>query len=151
MSSEECAEFLASQRVVTCASIGPNGRPHLMPLWYVPEDGTLLCWTYAASQKARNLGRLPQATLQIEAGVSYDELRGVMMECDVELIRETERVQAAGVAIALRYAPFELAPGQEPPPELVEYVSRQALKRVALRFVPTRTVTWDHRKLAGAY
>lgn len=151
MSSQERTDFLASQRVVTCASIGPNGRPHLMPLWYVPEEGRLLCWTYAASQKTKNLERLPQATLQIEAGVSYDELRGVMMECDVELIRDPERVQAAGLAIALRYAPFELAPGQDPPPELVEFVSRQAAKRVALQFVPTRTVTWDHRKLAGAY
>ena len=151
MSAEECREFLATQRVVTCASVGPNGRPHLMPLWYVPSDDVLLCWTYAASQKAKNLERLPQATLQVEAGVGYDELRGVMMECDVELIREPERVKAAGLAIALRYAPVELEPGAEPPPQLVEFVARQAAKRVALRFTPTRAVTWDHRKLGGSY
>src|SRR5690349_14679396 len=112
MSDEERREFLGAQRVVTCASIGPNGRPHLMPLWYVLDGEALVCWTYAASQKARNLERLPQATLQVEAGVEYSELRGVMMECEVELIREPDRVRDAGLAIALRYAPFELEAGE---------------------------------------
>jgi hypothetical protein len=32
-----------------------------------------------------------------------------------------------------------------------QMVEKQAPKRVGLRFLPTRTVTWDHRKLAGAY
>src|SRR5579859_1507240 len=145
MSSEERGEFLGGQRVVTCATIGPNGRPHLMPLWYVVDGDAIVCWTYAASQKVKNLERLAQATLQVEAGVEYSELRGVMMECDVELIREPERVRAAGMAIALRYAPLE--PGAEPPPELIEFVGRQATKRVGLRFTPTRTASWDHRKL----
>src|SRR5579871_3620018 len=107
MSSEERGEFLGGQRVVTCATIGPNGRPHLMPLWYVVDGDAIVCWTYAASQKVKNLERLAQATLQVEAGAEYSELRGVMMECDVELIREPERVRAAGMAIALRYAPLE--------------------------------------------
>ena len=30
-------------------------------------------------------------------------------------------------------------------------VAKQAQKRVGLTFVPTRTVSWDHRKLHGAY
>lgn len=147
MTPEERREFLDGQRVVTCATIGPNGRPHLMPLWYVLDGDAVVCWTYAASQKVKNLERLPQATLQVEAGVEYSELRGVMMECDAELLREPEQVRATGIAIALRYAPVELEQGAEPPPELVEFVSRQARKRVGLRFVPTRTASWDHRKL----
>src|SRR5438094_3085312 len=68
MSEAELARFLGEERVVTCASIGPNGRPHLMPLWYVVDDGVVTAWTYAKSQKVRNLERKPQATLQVEAG-----------------------------------------------------------------------------------
>jgi nitroimidazol reductase NimA-like FMN-containing flavoprotein (pyridoxamine 5'-phosphate oxidase superfamily) len=64
MTDDEVASFLDEQRVVTCASIGPDGRPHLMPPWFVPDDGTLLAWTYAASQKAVNLRRDPRPTLQ---------------------------------------------------------------------------------------
>jgi PPOX class probable F420-dependent enzyme len=150
MRASERAAFITESRVMTCATIGPGGRPHLMPLWYAPEGETLLAWTYAASQKARNLERLPQATLQIEAGVTYEELRGVMLECDVELIRETERVQEAGLSIALRYAPGEMTVA-DAPPELVEFVARQARKRVLMRFTATRIVSWDHRKLGGGY
>ncbi|HZU39921.1 MAG TPA: pyridoxamine 5'-phosphate oxidase family protein [Solirubrobacteraceae bacterium] len=150
MSPDEVAAFLAQERTVTCATIGRGGRPHLMPLWYALDGEAILCWTYASSQKAKNLERLAQATLQVEAGLSYEELRGVMMECDVELIREPERVREIGLAIALRYAPGQLT-AETAPAGLHEFVARQATKRVGMRFTPTRTVSWDHRKLGGAY
>ena len=142
MSADELLAFLEEEKVVTCATIGPKGRPHLMPLWYVVDGNgdTLRGWTYAKSQKAKNLERDPHATLQIEAGVAYEELRGVMMECDVELVRED--VAAYGVALFERYAPGV---------DVGDMVRSQAPKRVGLRFVPTRTVTWDHRKLGGSY
>ena len=140
MSQDELSSFLDEQRVMTCATIGPNGRPHLMPLWYAVVNDDLIGWTYAKSQKAKNLERDPHATLQIESGVQYDELRGVMMECDVELAREN--VEAFGTALFERYAPGI---------DVSEMISRQAPKRVGLRFTPTRTVSWDHRKLGGTY
>ncbi len=150
MSPDEVRAFVAEPQVVTCATVGPNGRPHLMPLWYVPDGEALLAWTYAASQKAKNLERVPQATLQIEAGVSYEELRGVMMECDVELVRDIENVRATGLRIVLRYAPGQPSP-DEAPQEVADMVAKQAPKRLVMRFTPTRTVTWDHHKLGGVY
>jgi len=144
MSSEEVRAFIASERVVTCATVGPGGRPHLMPLWYVPDDDAILAWTYRRSQKARNLQRLPQATLQFETGETYDQLRGVMSECDVELIEEVQRVAEIGLAVLARYAGGE-SEGMR------EGVAAQAPKRIGLRFTPTRTVSWDHRKLGGGY
>ena len=147
MSDAELAALLAEERVVTCATIGPNGRPHLMPLWYVVEGKTITSWTFAKSQKARNLERLPQATLQVEAGAGYQELRGAMLECDVELVRELDAVIAIGRALAVRYAGAGGPTG--PSVEGDAAVARQAPKRVGLRFHPTRIVTWDHRKLAA--
>ena len=140
MTEDELRSFIEEQKVVTCATIGPNGRPHLMPLWYVADGHDLIGWTYAKSQKAKNLERDPRATLQIEAGVQYEELRGVMMECDVELARDD--VEAFGTALFERYAPGA---------DVSEMIAQQAPKRVGLRFSPTRTVTWDHRKLGGTY
>ena len=146
MSDEELRAFLAEQMIVSCATLGPNGRPHLVPLWYV-QDGTALSgWTYAKSQKTKNLERDPRATLQVEDGVQYHELRGVMMECDVELERDVERVADVGMALFARYAG-----GAELPPETRDMVLAQAPKRVGLRFVPTRIVSWDHSKLGGTY
>ena len=150
MSDDELRDFLAGQKVVTVATTGPNGRPHLMPLWYVLEpDGDLIAWTFAKSQKAKNLGRDPRATLQVEDGVEYQELRGVMLECDVEIESDTGRVTDYGMAIFERYAPSD--DGGALPPEVREMVEQQAPKRIGMRFHTTRTISWDHRKLDGTY
>jgi hypothetical protein len=158
MDEAELVSFLAEERIVTCATMGPRGWPHLMPLWYVvreSDDGVgpqIWAWTYAASQKVRNLEREPRATLQVEAGEQYQELRGAMFECEVVIHRDVETVGALGQEIFRRYA----APRGEPsvdelPQEVAAMVDKQAAKRVALEFVERRRATWDHRKLAGVY
>lgn len=141
MSEAELAAFLGAQRTVTCATIGPEGRPHLVALWYVPAAGRLDCWAYAASQKARNLARDPRATLLTEAGTTYQELRGASLECDAELVRDPAQVLDIGVALATRYS------GATPTPDLRAALGPQAAKRVGIRFHPTRVSSWDHRKL----
>src|SRR4029453_16682964 len=108
MSEAEVAAFLEEQRPVICATVGPGGRPHLAALWFLPTDGRLDCWTYAASQKARNLERALRGTLLTEAGTAYQELRGVSVECDAELVRDPGQVLDLGVALAVRYG---AAPG----------------------------------------
>jgi PPOX class probable F420-dependent enzyme len=143
MTDEEVRAFLDEQMVMQCATVGPRGVPHMVPLWYVRDGAELRGWTYAKSQKARNLERDPRATLGIEDGVEYQELRGVMFECDVLVERDTERVAEYGLELVDRYAGGA--------PEMKDFFRRQARKRVGLRFVPTRTVSWDHRKLGGAY
>src|SRR2546423_15551581 len=106
MTGDELREFVAEHKVMTVGTLGPHGRPHLMPLWYVPqEDGDLIGWTFAKSQKAKNLERDPRATVQIEDGVEYQELRGAMLECDVDLARDTGAVTSYGIDIFERYAP----------------------------------------------
>lgn len=165
MSEQEAASFLAGERTVTCATVGVRGWPHLMPLWYVlrdaPAEGSdpptpptprLWAWTYAASQKVRNLERDARATLQVEAGELYQELRGVMLECEVKIHRELETVAALGNEIFRRYAvPRGEPPAAELPAEVAAMVDKQAAKRVALEFVERRRTNWDHRKLGGVY
>jgi PPOX class probable F420-dependent enzyme len=145
MTEDELRAFLAEQMVMQCATVGPRGVPHMVPLWFVTEDDQLVGWTYAKSQKARNLERDPRATLGMEDGVEYQELRGVMFECDVEIERDPSLVEGYGLRLFERYAGGGLTP------EIREMVAKQAQKRIGLRFAPTRTVTWDHRKLGGAY
>jgi PPOX class probable F420-dependent enzyme len=144
MSDAEVADFLDRQRIVVCASNGPRGWPHLMPLWYVVRDGEIWAWTYAKSQKVRNLERDPRATLQLEDGERYEELRGVMVEAHTEIHPEIELVTEIGTALLGRYTG---AAGRE----LRAGVRRQAAKRVAIQFIARRTASWDHRKLAGTY
>jgi general stress protein 26 len=146
MTPDEVREFLTEQRVLTCATHGARGWPHLMPLWYVVRGDEIWAWTFAKSQKTRNLERDPRATLQIETGDQYQELRGVMLECDTILHRDLDTIAALGVEIMSRYAP-----GAELDEGGVAMVRAQAPKRVGLQFVERHRATWDHRKLGGVY
>jgi hypothetical protein len=144
MSDGEVGAFLVEMMVMQCATNGPRGVPHLVPLWFVGDASELRGWTYAKSQKARNLERDPRATVGLEDGVQYHELRGVTFECDVRLSRDPEDVERFGLELFSRYA-------GELNDDIRAMVAAQAQKRVGLTFVPIRTVTWDHRKLHGAY
>ena len=104
MSDEELEAFLAEQMVMQCATVGPRGLPHMVPLWFVADGTALSGWTYAKSQKARNLERDPRATLGIEDGVEYHELRGVMLECEVDVERDPAEVENYGLALFERSA-----------------------------------------------
>ncbi len=144
MSDEEVRAFLEEKMVMQCATVGPHGRPHMVPLWFVGDASELRGWTYAKSQKARNLERDPRATVGLEDGVQYNELRGVTFECDVRLSRDPEDVERFGLELFGRYA-------GEVNDDIRAMVAAQAQKRVGLTFVPTRLVSWDHRKLGGVY
>ena len=89
--------------MVVCATNGRDGWPHLMPLWYVVRDGELWSWTYAKSQKVRNLERDDRVTLQVETGEQYDQLRGVMIKARVVLHRERRGRRRAGHRDLPRY------------------------------------------------
>jgi PPOX class probable F420-dependent enzyme len=145
LSAGEVADLLAASRTVTCATNGRDGWPHLTPLWYVVRADAVWAWTYAKSQKVRNLERDPRCTLQVEAGTEYTELRGVMLDCDAVIHRELDDVAALGAEIAARYGGADLTP------ELAAAMRAQAAKRVALQFVERRRASWDHRKLGGTY
>jgi PPOX class probable F420-dependent enzyme len=145
MSDAEAAAFLADERTLVCATNGRDGWPHLMPLWYVVRAGELWAWTYAKSQKVRNLERDPRCTIQVEAGEEYSELRGVMIRAECELIADPDAIAAIGAELAVRYGGASLSD------ELGEAMRRQAAKRIGMRFVARETATWDHRKLGGGY
>jgi hypothetical protein len=146
MRPEEAQAFLEEQRTVTCATNGRDGFPHLMPLWYVLRESRLWAWTYGKAQKTKNLERDPRATLQVEAGLAYEELRGVMLRCDVVIHRELEIVEGIAMELVDRYS----GPGPEFD-GVRDGFRKQAPKRVGLEFVERERVTWDHRKLGGAY
>jgi PPOX class probable F420-dependent enzyme len=147
LSPEEQRELLESERVAVVASQGPRGWPHVMPLWYVLRTGSIWVWTYAKSQKVRNLERDPRATVLVETGVEYSELRGVQIEAEAILHRDIDTVFEFAKELTVRYAEgIESVEG-----DAAEGLKAQAPKRVAIEFEPRRVATWDHRKLGGVY
>jgi PPOX class probable F420-dependent enzyme len=147
LTEDERRELVESGRIVVVSSLGPRGWPHVMPLWYVPREGEVWVWTYAKSQKVRNLERDPRATLLIETGTEYSELRGVQIEAEAELIRDTDRVVEFAKELTIRYGEgISSVEG-----DTAAGLEAQAPKRVAIHFHPRRIATWDHRKLGGTY
>jgi len=147
MTPEEQLELLDSERVVVISSHGPRGWPHSMPMWFTVRDGEIWVWTFAKSQKVKNLERDNRCTLLVEAGHEYQELRGIQIEAEAEIIRDTDRVLDFAKELTVRYADGIDELGDDAAAAL----EAQAPKRVAIRFQPVRTATWDHRKLGGGY
>lgn len=148
MTDEEVLTFLDEEKTLVCATVGKDGWPHLMPLWYVVRDGTIWAWTFGKSQKVKNLERDVRATVQVEAGEEYQVLRGVMLKTEVRLHTDLETVLGVGIDVMQRYG----GGLGEVTDDVRAMISKQAEKRVALEFVETSRATWDHRKLgSGVY
>jgi PPOX class probable F420-dependent enzyme len=147
LSPAEQRELLDSERVVVVSSIGPRGWPHSMPMWFVLREGEIWVWSYAKAQKVRNLERDRRATLLVETGTEYVELRGVQIEAEAEIIRDPETVLEFGHELSIRYAEgIDSIEG-----DAAAALAAQAAKRVAIRFAARRVASWDHRKLGGTY
>jgi hypothetical protein len=114
-------------------------------MWYGFIEGTPAFWTYAKSQKIVNLRRDPRLTCLVEAGDAYQELRGVELVADAELITAPVQVLAFGVQLTERYQGITVT---EP---MLPALRKNAAKRVVVRLAVVRTVSWDHRKLGGVY
>ena len=142
MSDEEVADLLGSAAKVQVATLNPDGTPHLTTLFHVVRDGRIAFWTYAASQKVRNLERDPRITCLVEDGEDYFALRGVSVSGRAAILREPDDVRSVGLAVAAR-----MARGVELGEAGRAEVARQATKRVAIVVTPHRTASWDHGKL----
>jgi PPOX class probable F420-dependent enzyme len=142
MTPAEVAEFLARSRTATVASIGPDGMPHLVAMWYGIIGDAVYIETKAKSQKAVNLRRDPRMAFMVEAGTSYDSLRGVSLEGTAVIIEESdgEEYWAAARSVYERYT----GPYTEEARPVLDFMMN---KRVVVKLVPERVRSWDHRKL----
>ncbi len=144
MSDEEIHAFLEEQRTLQVATIDHDSFPHLVAMWYVLVNDEVAFWTYARSQKAINLRRDPRLTCLVEAGTSYEKLRGVQIKGHAVISDDLATVLQLGEAIWERYT----GPLNEHTRPMVE---AQAIKRVAIVVKPVEIVSWDHGKLGGGY
>jgi PPOX class probable F420-dependent enzyme len=140
MGHDEVAEFLHQQRSSTVATYGPNGQIHLVGMWYAVKDQTVWFETKAKAQKVVNLRRDPRMSFLVEAGHTYDQLRGVAMEGTGVVIEDPDVVWGVCVSIFERYH------GQYSE-EMRPFVELMAKNRVVVRLDVDRTRSWDHRKL----
>ena len=140
LSDEELQQLLAGTRSMTMATIGADGQPHLVAMWFALIDGDVCFETKAKSQKAVNLRRDPRISCLVEDGSVYEDLRGAAIEGRAEVTDDPELLWRIGVNIWERY----YGPYDESLRPMVEVMLN---KRVAVRVKADRIRSWDHRKL----
>jgi PPOX class probable F420-dependent enzyme len=140
LTDAEVDELLAGTRTATLATIGPDGRPHLVAMWFAVVDGDICFETKAKSQKAVNLRRDPRVSVLVEDGTTYEDLRGVSIEGTAEVSDDGELLWRIGVGVWERY----YGPYTE---DVRPFVEAMLNKRVAVRVTADRVRSWDHRKL----
>lgn len=142
LTPEEARRFLEESRTATFASNGRDGYPHLIAMWYAVDGDDVIMTTYGKSQKAINLRRDPRATFMLEAGETYDQLRGLMIRGRAEIIEDVDAVTQVLLKVGAKMSGnASMTSAQN------EAVRKQASKRIAIRFHPEKIASWDHRKL----
>jgi PPOX class probable F420-dependent enzyme len=144
MSEDEVRGFLGGAKKVQVATVNADGSPHLTTLFYVVADGRIAFWTYASSQKIRNLERDPRISCLVEDGEDYFELRGVSVTGRAELVREEDRIREIGTAVARR-----MVDGADIGEIGAAEVERQVRKRVGVLVTADRVASWDHGKMTS--
>ena len=139
MTDAETTTFLERSRIANLATLGRDGTPHLVAMWYGLIDGEIWFETKAKSQKAVNLRRDPRLTVLIEDGHTYDTLRGVSIEGHAEIVDDAESISKVGISVWERYT----GPYSE---EVKPLVDQMMNKRIAVRVAVDRVRSWDHRK-----
>ena len=145
MTEAEVDAFLEEQRTMSVATIGADGRPHVVAMWYAFVDGALCFWTFAKSQKIANLRRDNRITCLVEDVDVYANLRGVELVARAHITDDEDEVIKFGVVESARYQNVPVNDA------MMAAVKKMANKRVVVRIEIERVVSWDHRKLAGGY
>ncbi len=147
MTPQELSAYLAGQRRIILITNGVGGLPHPMPMNYgIDAKGRIVIATFRKSQKVKNLERDSRATLLVESGEAYPELKSAILYCDTEIIGDAE-----GIAANMALVRAGDAMSGSLSAEMSDQVRASLAKRVVLRFTPFRVVSWDHGKLGGVY
>lgn len=145
LTDDEQAQFLKDGWTLQVASMGPKGYPHLVAMWYVLIDGKVHFTTFRKSQKVLNLRRDPKITVMCESGKLYNELKGLVIEGNAEIIEDTPYVANVMAHVGEKYNGIPVAT------DTPEAALKVASKRVAIRIDPVDIYSWDHSKLGGRY
>jgi PPOX class probable F420-dependent enzyme len=149
MTDAEIRDFLRTRKTIILSSIGPDGVPHPMPMWFATDDDlTISMATFRGTQKIVNLKRDPRVSLLVEAGREYSTLKGVVIYGTAELSENVDAILAT-LEAASQKETTEAAAGTRT--AMNEGMRKSAAKRILIRIKPDRIVSWDHSKLDGIY
>jgi hypothetical protein len=142
MSPEELDRFLGEERTCRVATVGHDGAPHNAPLWFVWDGRALWLNSIVKSQRWTDVARDPRASVVIDAGQAYGELRGAELIGRFERVGEAPRTDAPNPQLV---TPERLFAEKFAGSDTFTPDGRHAW----LRLEPEKIVSWDFRKLGS--
>jgi len=141
MTADEQDAFLRIQPICRVATVGPGGRPHASPLWFVWDGTALWLNSLVRSRRWADLARHPRLSAVVDdGGADFLRLRGVELTGNVEVVGEVPR---AGEAVPALADPERLFAEKYQGGGEFRYDGRHGW----LRLVPGDVVSWDFAKL----
>ncbi|MBA3416512.1 MAG: pyridoxamine 5'-phosphate oxidase family protein [Chloroflexia bacterium] len=123
---------LRTDPIVWFGSTRPDGRPHLVPVWFLWDGGTMLVFTKAGSQKVKNLRANPSVTLALDGTGDGDDI--VIVEGEAELLAEPTAAVVTPAYIE-KYSPMMAQMGMTAEGMAAEYAQ-------PIRVRPTKVIAW---------
>ena len=123
---------------VRLSAVSDSGWPVIVSLWYLHEDGAILCATRGASRIAGLVAKNPRVAFEV-AGEKppYFGIRG---QGNATVSPDTD------AAVLSRLADRYLGPGES---RFRNWLLENAEDEVAITIRPTRVMSWDYRKRMG--
>jgi hypothetical protein len=140
MSPEELDAYLGAARTCRVGTVGPDGAPHVSPLWFVWDGHALWLTSIVASQRWANLLRDQRVSVVVDGGDDYLELHGVELLGRVEFVGDAPRGSEPNDELA--------DPEQRFADKYARGVWRSDGRHAWVRLVPDKIVSWDFRKLS---
>lgn len=142
MDHDEVAAYVELGFRAHVSTLNRDGSPHVVPVTYVVLDGCVAFWADNGSQKVVNLRRDPRVAVVIDDGVEFQELRGVSLAGEAELIVD-EATSERVADLFMAKVPEEHRDGAR------SMLLSLAAERTVVVIKPARVASWDHYKLGG--
>lgn len=125
-------ERLRAEPIIWLATTRPDGRPHLVPVWFFWDGETITMYSQPNKQKLRNLQHNPNVSLALETADEGDDV--IIVEGKAELLGQSAQTMNAPAYVA-KYDRL-IKNMQTTPDEIATEYSE------VIRVTPTRFISW---------
>lgn len=142
LDEDERWDLLERNMVMRLATVDPGGYPHVTPIWYVAnrDYGNVYFSTPEDTRKVRDVEAFPKASLTVDEGAYYFDLKAVVVEGTVSLVDEAEERAVIEESWCQKY--FD----QPARPDFIDLLYR-GRPWEWFRVEPGRWISWDNSKI----